>query len=250
MNPTPTNPTQPHAQEEWRTLTVAGSTLLVSSLGNVKLALGTPSKLTLVLTPIRNAQDQLAVRFLASDGTKLIRAVDVLVCTAFHGPPSLPWPCARHVNKNRNDNRAANLIWPLHVPIPVAQYTLDDVYVATYLSASAATVALRTPRHDKICECCKGLASKAGGFKWRFATPEQVEDAQKVLYDYLLLSISAPASHKRSRAEEDEERSSDSGAGSSGPTTPLPPSAVAPASVLAKRPRTVQDERMSIAHLL
>jgi hypothetical protein len=124
------------------------------------------------------------------------------------------------------------------VPIPVAQYTLDDEYVATYLTARAAAFALRTPRHDKIGECCKGLASEAGGFKWRFATPEQAEQATKVASASPLVSVAA--SHKRSRAdEEEEEQSSDSRAGS-----------VAPAPAPAKRPRPAQDERMRIEHLL
>lgn len=58
------------------------------------------------------------------------------------------------------------------VGIPVDQYSLDGQYIATYLSASEASIAV-TKNHipkqnDPILKCCRGERSYTSGYVWRF----------------------------------------------------------------------------------
>jgi len=48
---------------------------------------------------------------LCKNGTRKTRSVHRLVCEAFYGLPPADMPQARHLNRNKDDNRAVNLDW-------------------------------------------------------------------------------------------------------------------------------------------
>jgi len=49
----------------------------------------------------------------------------------------------------------------------VLQYTLDDIYVNEYISASEAARQLNIA-NSSISSCCRNIRSTAGGFKWKY----------------------------------------------------------------------------------
>ena len=49
----------------------------------------------------------------------------------------------------------------------VAQYTLDDEFIAEYPSLGEANRASGIP-HGNISKCCRGVIKQSGGFKWKY----------------------------------------------------------------------------------
>ena len=54
-----------------------------------------------------------------------------------------------------------------HTKRSVHQYSLEGVYITTYDTLKAASLAVGTA-HQSISKCCKGQLKTAGGYKWKF----------------------------------------------------------------------------------
>lgn len=58
---------------------------------------------------------------------------------------------------------------------PVVQYLTDGSYSKLWITLSEAATTLNIDRYSIIC-CCNGKAKKTHGYKWRFATDEEVSE--------------------------------------------------------------------------
>lgn len=63
---------------------------------------------------------------------------------------------------------------PQNTGTPVNQYDLNDNYITTFESLTAAAASIKGPEHDpgyrsKISQVCKGKRKTALGYKWKYA---------------------------------------------------------------------------------
>lgn len=105
-------------------------------------------------------------------------------------------PCINHKNNDRTDNRLSNLeycsyhynnTYGTHKQLqreshisnlennkrakPVNQYSLDNEYIKTFLSARRASEELNVC-HSGIIRCCNGQSNTCKGFRWSYAPLE------------------------------------------------------------------------------
>lgn len=81
-----------------------------------------------------------------------------------------------HINGDRRDNRAENLIWCTKEEhdkfhnghIGVEQVSKDGDLMATFSSASEAGRAMGSNSHAAITMCCSGKRKTAYGYRWRW----------------------------------------------------------------------------------
>ncbi len=120
-----------------------------------------------------------------SDGHGNVRTARVhrLVASAFI-PNDNGYPVINHKNENPIDNNVDNLEWCTVAYNtnygtaqerkgrsrwkPVAQYTLEGVFVKEWESIKSASESMRIS-HGNIISCCKGVRKSTGGYKWQYA---------------------------------------------------------------------------------
>ena len=83
-----------------------------------------------------------------------------------------------HINGNRRDNRAENLMWCTpeeHVAIHgghagVEQLANDGTVIATFETATKAAKSVGGTSHAPISMCCSGKRKTAYGYSWRWTS--------------------------------------------------------------------------------
>lgn len=109
-------------------------------------------------------------------------SVHKLVAETFlDNPDNLP--CVNHKDENKLNNNVDNLEWCSYAynnnygtakiraritkSHPVTQYTLEGIWVATYVSPSIAAEMIGCDRH-RITDCCNGKTHSALGYLWEW----------------------------------------------------------------------------------
>lgn len=130
-------------------------------------------------------------------GRSRLVSVSRLVARTFLPLPSINTSQlnVRHINGDKLDNRAENLEWVedrkrkevgekaevekkelKSFYRPVAQYSLEGEYIASYRSASFAGQKMTSGKGGNgVYECARGSAPTAYGYRWAFITPEEYE---------------------------------------------------------------------------
>ena len=176
--------------EELRPVEGAGEKYLISNMGRVYSACkGSFKKLKTI--------NGYAFVGLYKGGRYKVVSVPRLVARTFLPLPSINTSQlnVRHINGDKLDNRAENLEWvedkkrreageTVEVKKkelsafyrPVAQYSLDGDYIASYRSASfAGQVVTKKDKGNGVYNCARGSAPTAYGYRWAFITPEEYE---------------------------------------------------------------------------
>ena len=92
--------------------------------------------------------------------------LDVVVCTAFHGPPASNQMFVHHVDDDESNNSAENLIWKRKNRGSRVMCYRGDTFVRGYGSMADATQDTGVAKSG-ISRCCEGKRKTAGGFVWR-----------------------------------------------------------------------------------
>ena len=139
----------------------------VSNLGNVR------NKKKVLLSPwVERGYFRVD---LCNKGQSEKKKVHILVAEAFCEKPEGKVE-VHHMNKNKLDNRAENLVWLTHMehqmlhqnifaPKPVKQIDANG-NIIRFESAQAAGRAGFNPSH--IIACCKGFERTHKGFRWEY----------------------------------------------------------------------------------
>lgn len=96
-------PTVNQSVEEWRSI-IGFDSYEVSNAGRVRRKGSDPKLPTIAATGYN-------VISMSEEGKTFVRTIHTLVLQAFHGPKILIDDEARHLNNNKADNRASNLLW-------------------------------------------------------------------------------------------------------------------------------------------
>ena len=161
----------------------------VSDCGNVR-----NKKTGRILHPGHTKDGYLQV-VLYKDGKKKTYRLHRLVWESFNG--SIPEGYeVNHINEDKTDNRLCNLnlmtrtqnvnwgtkiertsqnLRGIHInrkdqSVPVAQYSLEGEFIASYPSTMEAERQNPSLFHTAISACCKGKVKTHGGFIWRYAS--------------------------------------------------------------------------------
>lgn len=86
-------------------------------------------------------------------------------------------PIVHHINGNRRDNRAENLMWctqeehtRMHGKhLGVEQLSDDGNVIADFVTACSAAKAVGGASHVAISLCCSGKRKTAYGYRWRWS---------------------------------------------------------------------------------
>lgn len=105
-----------------------------------------------------------------------------LVAQAFIENPN-NYAAVNHKDENQQNNRVDNLEWctisynnaygtarirgAITLGSKVDQYTLEGIHLATYESASIASLITKIPKHA-IKDCCSGETESGHGYIWRY----------------------------------------------------------------------------------
>ena len=192
-------------QEEWRDV-VGFPGYQVSNFGAVRSfwhRVGRSgfliTKNTRILHPCKNHDGYPRVE-LWMNKKRYSRFVHVLVANAFI-PNSENKPEVDHIDGNPSNNKVENLRWVTHkenMNNPIARVRLSvnasclgkfgkendssipRVCIDTGKLYWGAAEAARETNADRthITACCLGKAQTAGGYRWRYATPEEIEQAK------------------------------------------------------------------------
>lgn len=129
-------------------------------------------------------------------------AMHVLICRTFHGPKPNAKSEVNHINGNSLDNTSKNLEWLSHKDNmkhavksgltnfkkigetkqrKVCKYSIDDKFICEYPSVSIAgeTEKIFGGHISAVCRQKTGHVT-AGGFKWRYADMNYIENIQIV----------------------------------------------------------------------
>lgn len=176
--------------EELRPVEGAGEKYLVSNMGRVYSARKGG------FLKLQNVNGYAFVGLCKGGRSRLV-SVSRLVARTFLPLPSINTSQlnVRHINGDSLDNRAENLKWVedrkrkevgekaevekkelKSFYRPVAQYSLEGEYIASYRSASFAGQKMTSGKGGNgVYECARGSAPTAYGYRWAFITPEEYE---------------------------------------------------------------------------
>lgn len=169
-----------HENEEWRDIAGYEGLYKVSNLGRVMRVKGSPgARSDRVLKTGRDRYGYPRVN-LYCGGKAAFRYVHRLVAVAF-----LTGEVKRevdHIDGNKTNNNVENLRWAtsaenVNNPVTIKLRAKPVVCVDTgkiFESLSAAGDHLRVSV-AAICYAARGVRKTAGGFHWRYATPEEIE---------------------------------------------------------------------------
>jgi hypothetical protein len=172
-------------QEIWKDVPDFNGLYKISNLGNVKSFnksnrhYGQEFHL---LKPTLVSNGYYQVTLYDSQKKKHKYQVHKLVAELFIDNPN-NYPCVNHKDENKLNNIVDNLEWctysynnsygtaKLRMRItksrPVSQYTLEGIWIASYVSPSIAADLLKCDRH-RITECCNGKTASALGYLWEW----------------------------------------------------------------------------------
>lgn len=173
-------------QEIWKDIPGYESLYQISNLGNVKsfrqsAKLKKPQEY--LLKPSLNNSGYGNVT-LYKNASKRKFLVHKLVAEAFI-PNENNYPCVNHIDENKTNNQVDNLEWCTYAynnaygtarirtiqttAYRVHQFTLDEIWIASYLSSSVIEKLLGFSA-TSIHECCSGKIDYAYGYKWKYAS--------------------------------------------------------------------------------
>lgn len=134
-----------------------------------------------ILIPWTNNKGYLVVG-LRKNGKTYRVTVHRLVAQAFIPNPN-NYPQVNHIDENKSNNNVINLEWCTnlenrrhgtvrrrigeHFRKPVEQLNFDNNVIRRFSSITEASSALHLDA-STIGDCCRGIYSQSGGFKWRF----------------------------------------------------------------------------------
>lgn len=177
--------------EELRPVEGAGEKYLISNMGRVYSARKGG------FLKLQNVNGYAFVGLCKGGRSRLV-SVSRLVARTFLPLPSINTSQlnVRHINGDSLDNRAENLKWVedrkrkevgekaevekkelKSFYRPVAQYSLEGEYIASYRSASFAGQKMTSGKGGNgVYECARGSAPTAYGYRWTFITPVQYRE--------------------------------------------------------------------------
>lgn len=137
-----------------------------------------------ILKPGLRGRDGLMYEFVSlvnKDGVEKHESVHRLVASAFVENPN-GYGVVNHIDHNTLNNKAENLEWcdqqynnEYGHNKPVSQFTRDGELIATYKSATHASLITGIGR-TSINNALNGWSRTAGGFMWKFSEQERGED--------------------------------------------------------------------------
>lgn len=185
-------------QEEWRDVVGYEGLYQVSNIGRVKRLKGYGCKLSRILKPCKNHFGYIDVS-LCKDGKEQKKKVHRLVAAAFIQNPDNK-PEIDHIDGTRDNNRADNLRWVTHKENLNFQVYKRHRSIATSSAQKGKTgkqnnsskpiICIEKNKifwgcceasritgvcHQNISANCRGKIKNAGGFHWRYATPDEIE---------------------------------------------------------------------------
>jgi hypothetical protein len=187
-------------KEEWRDIAGYEGLYQVSNLGRVK-SLARKNRLQdKILTPCNLTSGYLFVALRKNGNTKQFTVHRLVSCAFIPNPENKP--CVDHIDCNRHNNCAANLSWVTYSennlnPITRKRNTAAQsgengfwygkfgkqhnrskpvICVETGKFFGGIAEAKRETGIQTICAALKNKQSTAGGYHWRYATPEKIKE--------------------------------------------------------------------------
>lgn len=137
------------------------------------------------LTPSKNQQGYNTVTLYKENKERHKFLVHRLVAEAFI-PNLQNYPCINHKDENKDNNCVDNLEWCTYQynnaygtaklraiktkGKKVNQYSVDGIWIASYLSVGIAAKLLNISS-TSIKDCCNGKCEFAHGYKWEYTNP-------------------------------------------------------------------------------
>lgn len=174
--------------ELWKEVKGCNGLYLVSNMGRVKRIYKTkPSRL---LKQVVNHDGYLAVSVSDGKGNIKNKRVHRLVAETFIENPK-NYPVVNHIDENKKNNALDNLEWcsvkyntnyngaskkrGLRKRKPITQLTLDGQVVRVWDSRVEIEQQMNVSGGN-ITSCATGKRKSAYGYKWRYATPDEMEN--------------------------------------------------------------------------
>ena len=171
--------------EIWKDIPTFEGYYQISNLGHVKSFVKSKKhygETSHLLNPSISSSGYKEVTLYKSPKCRKKFLVHKLVAEVFLDNPC-NYPCVNHKDENKLNNCADNLEWcsysynngygtarirsRITKSRPVAQYTLEGIWVATYVTPSIAADMIGCDRH-RISDCCNGKTASALGYLWEW----------------------------------------------------------------------------------
>ena len=135
------------------------------------------------LKPTYDLYGYLKISCIRDDGKRVTNGLHNWICRAFHGDPPGEKYEACHIDENKCNCCADNLIWETHINNinygsrtirsalshrkPIQQFTLSGILIDSYKSVKEASEKTHIS-YDGIIKAVNGKTKTSGGFIWRY----------------------------------------------------------------------------------